>query len=88
MTKWLEEHYTKALLNMMRCRNKAELKATVPIFFNMAKVDKSLHLGLFQAIIDSLLDNHNIKGFSYMVTLAMFNNLLSMKWDAIYVDRL
>jgi hypothetical protein len=52
----------------------------------LANAEKSARLSLFQAAIDALLDERDIEGFSVIITMAMFNSMLTMKWDAILVD--
>ena len=79
VTKWLGEHRMKALMDMIGCRSKVYPNPAVPIFSNMANADKVLRLGFFQGAVDSLLDNHNIKVFYVMITLAIVNNVLSVE---------
>ena len=76
----------KALLNITGYRNKEGLNAVIPIYFTMTNIDKLFCLGLFQAAIDALLDERNIKRFAVMTTLTVFRNMPSMKWDADSVD--
>ena len=71
---------------MMVCRNKVELDATIPIFLKMANADRLLCLGLFQAAIDTLLDERYIKEFACMIILVMFKKLPTMKWDVVSED--
>ena len=52
----------------------------------MANAEKTARLGLFQAATDAFLDMRAIEGFFVMTTMAMFNNLLTMKWDTVTVD--
>ena len=75
-----------SLLNITGCRNKGELNRALPIYSKMTKVSKSARIGLFQAAVDHLLDEHKIKGFPCMVTLSMFSNMLSMKRDELTVE--
>ena len=74
------------LLNMTGCKNKEELNATVPINTTMANAEKAARLGLFQTAVDALLDMCDIEGFSVMITMTMFNNMLLRKWDTVTVD--
>ena len=52
----------------------------------MSNADKTFSLDLFQAAIDALLDMRKIGGFSVMITMSMFINWLSMKWDVVSMD--
>ena len=75
-----------SLLNMTGCKNEEELNATVPIYTTLANAEKIARLGLFQAAIDALLDMRDIESFFTMITMAMFNSMLAMKWNAVTVD--
>ena len=86
VTKWLGVNCMNSLLNMAGFKNKEELNATVSVYSTLANVEKATRLSLFQAVIDALLDKREIKGFSVMITMTMFNRMLSMRWDTTSVD--
>ena len=86
VTKWLGENRMNLLLNMTGCLNEDDLNTRVLIYSVLANAEKSARLSLFQAAINTLLDERDIEGFLVMITMARFNNMLPMKWDATSVD--
>ena len=71
---------------MTGCKNKEELNVNVPVYTTLANAETSARLSLFQAAIDALLDMQKIEGFSVMITMAMFNSMLTMTRGATSVD--
>ena len=88
VAKWLGDDRMDALLNMTLCASETDLVNLRPLYSKLAGAKEASRLGLLQAAIDSLLDKRNMEDFSCMVTLAMYQNFTSMKWDAVSPDSL
>ena len=88
VAQWLGDDRLEALLNMTLCASEKDLVTARPLYSKLADAKEASRLGLLQAAIDSLLDKRNMEDFSCMVTLAMYRNFTSMKWDAVSPDSL
>ena len=57
-----------SLLHMTGRLNEDDLNARVSIYAVVVDAEKSMRIRLFQAAINTLLDERDIEGFSVMIT--------------------
>ena len=85
MANFLGAHRIVAFLNMTGCRDTYDLNNVLAIYLQPAKVKLTPRLNLFEAAVDQFQDKEDVKGFNYMITDTMFNNMLTMKGEVTSV---